>query len=158
MTNDDRVETLPPAVRLLMRVLDEGFAQGRTEVVDELFDPGLVDHQFGMAGAGEEALEKTRRAIADLHAMAPDIRYELQDWAQRGDVTWVRVLGTGTLTGPFFGPPSGKPFEITVIDVVRTVETGDPGADDGLRIAEHWGIPDRFALLAQSGALDRLRA
>jgi hypothetical protein len=156
MTEEQR-ETLPPAVRLLMRVLDEGFAQGRTEVVDELFDPGLVDHQFGMAGTGEEALEKTRRGIADLHAIAPDIRYELEDWAQRGDITWVRVRGRGTLTGPFFGPPSGKPFEITVIDVVRTVDTGASGADGGLRIVEHWGIPDRFALLAQSGALERLR-
>jgi predicted SnoaL-like aldol condensation-catalyzing enzyme len=38
--------------------------------------------------------------------------------------------------------------EITVIDVVRVV--------DG-RIVEHWGVPDRFALLAQTGVLDRLQ-
>lgn len=24
------------------------------------------------------------------------------------------------------------------------------------RIVEHWGVPDRFAILAQTGALDRL--
>jgi predicted ester cyclase len=57
----------------------------------------------------------------------------------------VRVQGTAS--GPFFGPPSGRPIDITVIDVVRVV--------DG-RIVEHWGVPDRFALLAQTGLLDRL--
>jgi predicted ester cyclase len=37
--------------------------------------------------------------------------------------------------------------EITVVDIARVV--------DG-RIIEHWGVPDRFALLAQAGVLDRL--
>ena len=55
----------------------------------------------------------------------------------------------GTNTGPFFGPPSRRPVEITVIDIARIV--------DG-RIVEHWGVPDRFALLAQTGVLDRLTA
>ena len=36
-----------------------------------------------------------------------------------------------------------------VIDVCRVV--------DG-RIVEHWGVPDRFAALAQTGVLDRLAA
>jgi predicted ester cyclase len=54
---------------------------------------------------------------------------------------------TGTHTGPLFGPPTGRPVDITVIDVIRVV--------DG-QIAEHWGVPDRFALLAQTGVLDRL--
>lgn len=38
-------------------------------------------------------------------------------------------------------------YNITVIDICRVV--------DG-RIVEHWGVPDRFAILAQAGALDRL--
>jgi hypothetical protein len=25
------------------------------------------------------------------------------------------------------------------------------------KLVEHWGVPDRFALLAQAGVLDRLR-
>ena len=36
---------------------------------------------------------------------------------------------------------------ITVVDIARIV--------DG-RIVEHWGVPDRFALLAQTGVLSRL--
>jgi predicted ester cyclase len=34
-----------------------------------------------------------------------------------------------------------------VVDIARIV--------DG-RIVEHWGVPDRFALLAQTGVLGRL--
>jgi predicted ester cyclase len=136
------------AVRVLTRLLDEGFATGRTEIVDELCSPDFIEHQFGLAAHGSEALEKLRAAIVDVHAMAPDIRYELEDWAERGGVTWVRVRATGTNTGPFFGPPSGAPIDITVIDVARVV--------DG-RLVEHWGVPDRFALLAQTGVLARLR-
>jgi predicted ester cyclase len=138
----------PEGVRVLRRILDEGFAQGRTEIVDELFAPDLVEHQFGMAATGAEALERVRRAMTDLHSMAPDIHYTIEDWAERDGVSWVRVTARGTLTGSFFGPPSGRPFEITVLDVARVV--------DG-KLVEHWGVPDRFALLAQGGVLDRLR-
>ena len=53
----------------------------------------------------------------------------------------------GRPRGPFFGPPSGRPVDITVLDVTRVV--------DG-RMVEHWGVPDRFAMLAQTGILDRL--
>jgi predicted ester cyclase len=63
------------------------------------------------------------------------------------DTIWVRALGRGTATGPFFGAPSGRPLDFTVIDVARVV--------DG-RIVEHWGVPDRFAVLAQTGVLARL--
>jgi predicted ester cyclase len=59
----------------------------------------------------------------------------------------VRVRGRGTATGPFFGPPSCRPVDFTVVDIARVV-------DD--RIVEHWGVPDRFAVLAQTGLLDRL--
>lgn len=47
------------------------------------------------------------------------------------------------------GPPNGKPFQITVYDTCR-FENG--------RIVEHWGVPDRFALLAQLGMLPRMES
>jgi len=42
------------------------------------------------------------------------------------------------------GPPNGKSFKIAVFDVCRF--------KDG-KMVEHWGSPDRFALLAQLGLL-----
>ncbi|TNC23505.1 ester cyclase [Amycolatopsis alkalitolerans] len=135
------------AVTVLRRILEEGFATGRTDVVDELCAPDLVEHQFGLAGAGAEAIQHVKDAIRDLHAAVPDIAFTVEDAAQHGETAWVRATARGTATGPFFGPPSGRPVEVTVIDVARVT---------GGRIVEHWGVPDRFALLAQTGVLSRL--
>jgi len=135
------------ARRVLQRMFDEGFATGDDTIVDELCSADLVEHQFGLAGRGAEAVEHVKAAIRDVHRMAPDLGFTIEDAVESGDTIWVRVRGRGTATGPFFGPPSGRPLDFTVIDVARVV--------DG-RIVEHWGVPDRFAVLAQTGVLARL--
>ena len=135
------------AYRVLQRIFDEGFATGNDAIADEVCSPDLVDHQFGTAGRGAEAITNVKAAIRNVHDAVPDIRFSIEDWVQDGDVIWVRVRGQGTHTGPYFGPPSGRPVDFTVIDVCRVT---------GGRIAEHWGVPDRFAMLAQTGVLDRL--
>jgi predicted ester cyclase len=137
----------PDALTVLRRIFDEGFATGETAVVDELCSPDLVEHQFGMAGTGPTAIGHVKDAIRDVHTAIPDISFTIEDAVQDGDTIWVRVRAQGAATGPFFGPPSGRTVDITVVDIARVV--------DG-RIVEHWGVPDRFALLAQTGLLDRL--
>ncbi|MCC3296431.1 ester cyclase [Arthrobacter sp. zg-Y916] len=139
---------LPESVGVLRRILFEGFSLGNTGIVDELCSPDLIEHQFGLDGQGAAALERVREAIRQVHEAMPDLTYDLEDWATRGDTGWVRFYGRGTNTGPFFGPPSGKHVELTVIDVATVV--------DG-KITEHWGVPDRFSLLQQTGVLRRLR-
>jgi predicted ester cyclase len=135
------------AYTVMRRIFDEGFATGDGSVADQLCSPDLVDHQFGLAGTGAEAIRHLKAAIADVHRAVPDIRFTIEDSAEQGEVIWVRARGQGTATGPFFGPPSNRPVDFTVIDVARVV---------GGRIVEHWGVPDRFAMLAQTGILDRL--
>jgi predicted ester cyclase len=139
--------TEPAALSTVRRIFDEGFATGDTSVVDEVCSADLVEHQFGLSGSGQEAIDHVKAAIRDVHGAVPDLTFTIEDWAENGDTVWVRVCGRGTATGPFFGPPSGRPVDITVLDVARVV--------DG-RIVEHWGVPDRFAMLAQTGVLDRL--
>lgn len=135
------------AATVLRRMFDEGFATGDTAVVDELCSPELVEHQFGLAGTGAAAVQHVKDAIRDVHAAFPDVSFTIEGTVEDGDTIWVRVRGRGTATGPFFGPPSGRPVDFTVVDIARVV--------DG-RIVEHWGVPDRFAILAQTGVLDRL--
>ena len=147
MTTSETATSQTSALTVLRRMLDEGFATGDTSIVDELASPDLVEHQFGLSGRGSEALEKVRDAVRQVHAAIPDMTYTIDDFVESGDTIWVRATGRGTASGPFFGPPSGRPVEVTVIDVARVV--------DG-RIVEHWGVPDRFALLAQTGVLERL--
>jgi predicted ester cyclase len=135
------------ALVVMQRMFDEGFATGDGAVVDELCSPDLVEHQFGLAGAGADAVQHVKDAIRDVHGAIPDIAFTIEDAVESGDTIWVRVRGRGTATGPFFGPPSCRPVDFTVVDIARVV-------DD--RIVEHWGVPDRFAVLAQTGLLDRL--
>jgi predicted ester cyclase len=135
------------AEAILRRVFAEGFATGETAVIDEVCSRELVEHQFGMAASGPAAVENVKRAIQQVHSAIPDLSFQIEDAATHGDTVWARVRVRGTASGPFFGPPSGRPVDITVIDIARVV--------DG-RIVEHWGVPDRFALLAQTGVLDRL--
>lgn len=137
----------PPASIVMSRIFHEGFATGEGAIVDELCSPDLVEHQFGLAGTGQQAIEHVKAAMRDVHTAVPDIAFTIEDEVEDGDTIWVRVRAQGTATGPFFGPPSGRPLDFTVVDVARVV--------DG-RIVEHWGVPDRFAMLAQSGVLERL--
>jgi predicted ester cyclase len=146
-TSPRAVEHRSDALTVMRRMFDEGFATGETAVVDELCSSDLVEHQFGMAGVGAEAIQHVKEAIRQVHAATPDMSFSIEDSVERGDTIWVRVRARGTATGPFFGPPSGRPIDITVVDIARIV--------DG-RIVEHWGVPDRFALLAQTGVLGRL--
>lgn len=148
-TREEPGTVLPDEVVIVKRVLDEGFATGNGEVIDEVCSPDMIEHQFGLAGGGAEAIEHLKAAIRDVHGICPDVRYTIEDHAINDDIVWVRVRGVGTATGPFFGPPSGRRLDFTVIDVCRIA--------DG-RIVEHWGVPDRFAMLAQAGVLDRLDA
>jgi predicted ester cyclase len=135
-------------MHLLTRLLKEGFETGDTAVCDEVLADDFVEHQFGAAATGQEARENVKAMIRDLNGMAPDVHFEIEDSVVDGDNAWARMTVTGTNTGPLFGrPSSGKPFTITVFDAVRVA--------DG-KVVEHWGVPDRFAMLAQTGALSRL--
>lgn len=137
-------EAATGALHLMERMLDEGFASGRTEIVDELCSPDLIEHQFGLSGTGPVAITKVKKAMTDVHTAMPDLRFEIEDWSVSDDTIWVRAQGSGTNTGPFLGAPTGLPVRFTVIDVARIV--------DG-RIAEHWGVPDRFEILMRLGRI-----
>jgi predicted ester cyclase len=147
VTDPSTTDYPPGAVTVMRRIFAEGFATGQTAIVDELCSPDLIEHQFGLAGVGAEAIQHVKDAIRDVHTAVPDMAFTIEDAVESGDTIWVRVRATGTATGPFFGPPSGRPVDITVIDIARIVNG---------RIVEHWGVPDRFALLAQTGILSRL--
>jgi predicted ester cyclase len=132
------------ALRVMERMLNEGFATGNEAIVDDLCSPDLIEHQFGLSGTGATAIAKVKRGISDVHAAMPDVRFTIEDWSESGDTIWIRAEAKGTNKGPFFGPPTGQAVRLTVIDVARI--------QDG-RIVEHWGVPDRFALLVQLGRL-----
>lgn len=123
------------------RLIDEGFSGGNVAVVDEVCSDHLLEHQPGMNPPNRDGVKS---AIRFLHRLAPDFRLSFEDVAVVGDRVWARLAGAGTHTGDILGGPSGRRFEITVMDVCR-FKAG--------KIAEHWGVPDRFSQFEQLGLM-----
>ncbi len=128
------------------RLLAEAFSQGKYAVIDEIVAPDCVEHQNGSQGIGPEAV---RRTASGLRSSFPDLQLEIQDVVATEDTVWVRVRGRGTDTGGVAGrPPSGRAFEIDIIDIVRF--------RDG-KMVDHWGVADRLGMLQQVGAMPAQR-
>jgi predicted ester cyclase len=127
---------------VLRRVIEEGFNRGNYAALDPLFAPGYQEHQFGL----QPTLEGLKRDIQFLRTAFPDLHLTIDDMVVDGDKVWIRMTARGTNQGPLLGPPTGKAMRITVFDVCR-FENG--------KIVEHWGVPDRFAQMAQLGLLPR---
>lgn len=122
-------------------VIEEGFGKGNLEALDECFPATFEEHQYGLPST----LSGLKQVITSLRKGIPDLKHTIEETVVAGDKLWARLTGRGTHSGPFMGvPPTGKPFTITVIDICRF---------DGGKIVEHWGVPDRFALMHQLGLL-----
>jgi predicted ester cyclase len=133
---DHDVERNLAAFRTL---LEDGFGHGDTSVVDRVVSDDCVEHQFGMTPASRDGV---KNAIHFLHRLAPDFSTQVEALCADGDLVWGRMTSRGTHTGPGLGEPTGRAFEVTVIDVCRF--------RDG-RVVEHWGVADRFAQMHQLG-------
>jgi predicted ester cyclase len=128
----------------LRQVIEEAFNKGNYAVLRDIFNPNYVEHQFGL----KPTIEGMQADIQFLRTAFPDFTLTIEEMLAEGDQVWVRMTARGTNLGGFMGPPNSKPFRITVIDICRF--------EDG-KIVEHWGVPDRFALLAQLGLLPQVQ-
>ena len=127
-------------VEIFQKIIAEAFGQQKFDILRMSFDPNYVEHQFGL----KTTIEGMQEDIKDMHKSFPDITFKIDEIVVEGDKLWSRMIARGTNKGGFMGPPNGKPYEIYVFDVVRF--------KDG-KIVEHWGVPDRFAMMAQLGML-----
>jgi predicted ester cyclase len=125
----------------LFRILiEEGFSKGDLAVFDRIASPDFIEHQYGFFPPNVEGV---KRAITSLHNAFPDFSMEIEDLAIDGDKIWGRMTARGSQQGQFGPmPATGKKIEISVIDIMRFKEG---------KLTEHWGIPDRFALMEQLG-------
>lgn len=124
---------------VLRQIIEQGFGNADLYVIDQLVADDYMEHQFNMKG-GKEGLKK---AILSLSNAFSNHEYELISSSVQGDMVWAHYRSEGEHTGPFMGrEPTGKKFSIDVIDIAR-IGNG--------KLVEHWGVPDRFALLLQLG-------
>ena len=125
---------------VLRRVIEEGFNKGNYAALDALFAPDYKEHQFSL----KTTLVGFKEDIRYLRTGFPDFHLTIEQITADEDKVWLLMTARGTNLGPFMGPPTGKPIAITVMDVCR-FENG--------KIVEHWGSPDRFAVMVQLGLL-----
>ena len=125
-----------------LQVITEAFNKGNYDVLYNHFHTDFIEHQFGL----HPTIEGFKGDIQFLRKAFPDLSLTIEDMVADGDKVWARMIARGTNIGGFMGPPNGKAFEATVFDMCRF--------EDG-KIIEHWGSPDRFAILAQLGLLSK---
>jgi predicted ester cyclase len=142
-TGESGATTAERNAAIFRRIIEEGFNRGDLAAMDELVAADMREHQWG-AKPGLAGLKET---IGGLRRDFTDFSLTIEDLVAEGDKVWGRLRSHGIHRAGFFGRPyTGKPISIDVIDIGRF--------EDG-KMVEHWGVPDRFNLLAQLGLLPR---
>lgn len=146
VVSDDRSEPSPVEApyrnkRTARRALEEIYARGNLELLDELIHFEFVDHEPGYPelATGPDSVRET---VQQLRGAFSDLRFEVEDEIAEGDRVVQRVVMRGRHTGPLAGGnPTGRSFAVRHIYIWRI-------AGDG-RIIEHWGSRDDLGLLRQ---------
>ncbi len=118
-------------------IVERGFSRGDLTVAEEVCAEKLIEHQY-LARLDMPGPQILKAQIEDARSSIKELRLTIEAVVETGDTVWARCKATGV------DPRSGKPVTIDVVDICRFV--------DG-KLVEHWGVPDRFALLHQLGAL-----
>ena len=124
-------------IELFRAIIERGFNQGDMSVADEICAGELTEHEY-LAQTGIPGPEILKSQIREARRDVSGLALTIEDIVESGDTVWARMVARGT------DPHSGKEIVMTVIDICRF--------EDG-RLVEHWGVPDRFALLHQLGLL-----
>jgi ketosteroid isomerase-like protein len=122
---------------IFMAIIDRGFSKGDLSVADEICAHDLVEHQYPIKAhlTGAEILKDQ---IASARTTVNNLTLVPEQVVEVDDAVWALLRGSGTEAR------SGKPVSFYVMDICRFKDA---------RLIEHWGVPDRFAILHQTGAL-----
>jgi steroid delta-isomerase-like uncharacterized protein len=122
---------------IVRRLLEEGWNQGRLEVVDELVaHDAMPAHQSPSPGR-----QSWKDAIVMYRSAFPDLNYRIDDLFGAEDKVVLRWTATATDTVGFMGrPPTGRRASATGINIYRIA--------DGM-LVEHWDEWDLAGLLQQ---------
>jgi len=122
---------------------EDAFRTAGQATIDELCDPGLVDHN--PAPGHEPTLVGFKQKVAGFKAIFPDLKEDLQDVTASGDTVATRWVVTGSLQQEFMGiPASGQAIRVEGMNFYRL--------KDG-RVTDIWTQFDGVALMQQLGLL-----
>lgn len=124
---------------ICIRINQEVFQEGRTELLDELVTDDFVNHAAPPdAQHGRDALAGTVKWIRSAFSGA---EYEIHQAIAEGDHVALHVTMRAQHTGELFGrPPTGRRVEMDQMHLFRVA---------GGRVAEHWAVRDDAGLMRQ---------
>lgn len=122
---------------------EHAFRAADQATIDELCDPGLVDHN--PAPDEEPTLAGFKQKVAGFKASFPDLEEDLQDIIASGDTVATRWVVTGSQQQELMGiPASGQTIRVEGMNFYRL--------KDG-RVTDIWTQFDGLALLQQLSAI-----
>jgi steroid delta-isomerase-like uncharacterized protein len=133
---------LPNNIEIITR-FEHAFRAADQATIDELCDPGLLDHN--PAPGHEPTLAGFKQKVAGFNAVFADLAEDLQDIVASGDTVATRWVVTGTLQQEFMGiPATGQPIRVEGMNFYRL--------EDG-RVTDIWTQFDGLGLMQQVGAI-----
>ena len=134
--------TVSDNIEIITR-FEPAFRAADQATIDELCDPGLVDHN--PAPDHEPTLAGFKQKVAAFKATFPDIGEDLQDIIASGDTVATRWVVTGSLQQEFMGiPATGQRIRVGGTNFYRL--------EDG-RVTDIWAQSDALGMLQQLGAI-----
>ena len=128
---------------IVRRMYDEVVGQGKLDLIDELVDPDVVEHEeFPGISPGREGVKEFFSMFRNAF---PDLQFAVEDMVAEGDKVAARITIRGTHKGPFLDiAPTGKQITVDAIDIFRFASG---------KIVDHWGVTDQMSMMQQLGAI-----
>jgi steroid delta-isomerase-like uncharacterized protein len=131
----------------IRRVFDEVINAGKMDVIDEIYDVDIVDHD-PLPGA-PPGIEGVHYSIGGLRDAFPDLQVSVEDMAAHGDLVTVHNVWTGTQRGKLVGlPATGRTVIFSGVVIWRVI--------DG-KITERWALTDLVQKVGVAGRRKRRR-
>ena len=130
------------------RLLEEGFGQGKVEVVDEVLDPDFVCYDPNSEAGEVRGADTIKQEIEWFRSAVPDLTYTIEDQISEGDKVVTCYTARGTHQGEFFGVAgTGNRIEMSGIQIDRFEEGG--------KMVEEWPECDLLGAMRQMGAVSQ---
>ena len=128
------------------RFLEEGFGQGKTELVDEVLHSDFVCYDPNSETGEIRGAQTIKGEIEYFRNAVPDLTYTVEDQVAEGDEVVTRYTASGTHQGEFFGAAgTGNRIEMSGIQIDRFDESG--------KMIEEWPEYDLLGAMRQMGAI-----
>ena len=133
------------AASLMRRWFQEVWNEGKENTIDEMFPRNSVMWGVSRPDASSRGPEEFRAFFNAMRNVFTDMRIELEDVVQQGDIAYTRFTVTANHSGEGFGmAPTGKTIKLVGMCALR--------AANGV-IVEGWNVWDQVGLLRELGMM-----